>query len=77
MQMDDDRISPMTQMRGVGSRPITLKTNYVTPTTLGGTVEKLEMGMTGVAPRAQFLPTLQMDTILVFLPLLLTLGRVR
>ena len=48
MQHDEDRISPMKQMRGVGSRPVTLNTKYVSPTTLGGTVEKLEMGMTGV-----------------------------
>ena len=46
-RMDDDRISPMTQMSGVGSRPRTIKSKFVQPTTLGGTVEKLEMGMTG------------------------------
>jgi len=34
-------------MRGVGSRPITLTNKYVKATSLGGTVEKLEMGMTG------------------------------
>ena len=44
---DDDRVSPMTEMRGVGSRPITLNGKFVKATTLGGTVEKLEMGMTG------------------------------
>ena len=44
---DDDRVSPMTEMRGVGSRPITLNEKFVKATTLGGTVEKLEMGMTG------------------------------
>lgn len=49
---DDDRISPMTQMRGVSSRPLTVKTKAVNPTTLGGTVEKLEMGMTGACHRA-------------------------
>lgn len=46
--MDDDRISPMTQMRGVGSRPTTLTNKYVNATSLGGTVEKLETGMTGI-----------------------------
>ena len=47
LAMEDDRISPMTQMRGVGSRPITLNNKNVKATSLGGTVEKLEMGMTG------------------------------
>ena len=46
--MEDDRISPMTQMRGVGSRPTTLTNKYVNATSLGGTVEKLETGMTGI-----------------------------
>ena len=61
-RMDDDRISPMTHMSGVGSRPRTIKSKFVQPTTLGGTVEKLEMGMTGawvlLAPWAVPCPTL-------------------
>lgn len=38
----------MTHVRGVSSRPLTLNTMQVKATSLGGTVEKLEMGMTGI-----------------------------
>jgi hypothetical protein len=44
---DEEPSKPMTHVRGVGSRPLTLSTMQVKATSLGGTVEKLEMGMTG------------------------------
>ena len=45
---EEARLNPMTEIRGVGSRPITFNTKNVKATTLGGTIEKLEMGMTGI-----------------------------